>query len=244
MELTILHLCPDCMSLYGEYANIAVLRRHLEAMGVAVNVHAATCEDTPDFSSADLIYMGAGTERRQKLALEKLLPHAEGLKSAVEQNALLFFTGNAMEVLGASVTDAAGKVWPGLGLADFTTIETTRRTPEDVIATPTLWDTAYPAVGFMNKCSTTHGITTPLFKDLPLGFGNESEHGPEGYISGNILATHITGPVLVKNPQLLDYLIRRLLAQKGWEIPAALPSLPHEKEAYAVTLRELQARIK
>ena len=30
MELTILHLYPDCMSLYGEYANLAVLRRHLE----------------------------------------------------------------------------------------------------------------------------------------------------------------------------------------------------------------------
>ena len=35
MELTILHLYPDCMSLYGEYANVAVLRRHLEAMRVS-----------------------------------------------------------------------------------------------------------------------------------------------------------------------------------------------------------------
>ena len=33
MELTILHLYPECMSLYGEYANIAVLRRRLEALG-------------------------------------------------------------------------------------------------------------------------------------------------------------------------------------------------------------------
>ena len=36
MELTILHLYPECMSLYGEYANIAVLRRRLEALGAAV----------------------------------------------------------------------------------------------------------------------------------------------------------------------------------------------------------------
>ena len=36
MELTILHLYPDCMSLYGEYANVAVLRRHLEAVGIKV----------------------------------------------------------------------------------------------------------------------------------------------------------------------------------------------------------------
>lgn len=243
MELTVLHLYPDCMSLYGEYANLAVLRRHLEVMGVTVNVRAVTCEDTPDFSGVDMVYMGAGTERRQKLALEKLLPHAEALKAAVE-NALLLFTGNAMETLGASITDAGGKTWPALALAGFTTTETAQRTPEDVIATPALWDAAYPAVGFMNKCSTTHGVTTPLFPDLPLGFGNDSPHGPEGYMSGNILATHITGPILVKNPPFLDYLLRRLFAQKGWELPEALPTLPHEKEAYEVTLRELRARIK
>ena len=38
MELKILHLYPDCMSLYGEYANVAVLRRHLENLGVSAAV--------------------------------------------------------------------------------------------------------------------------------------------------------------------------------------------------------------
>lgn len=244
MELTILHLCPDCMSLYGEYANIAVLRRCLDSLGVTVTVREITCEDTPDFSGADLIYMGAGTERRQKLALQKLLPGADGLARAVDQGALLFFTGNAMETLGKSVTDARGKVWDGLGLADFTTVETDKRDPGDVVAVSTLWDASTPIVGFMNKCSTTHDITTPLCGKLTLGFGNESEHGAEGYVSGNILATHITGPVLVKNPQFLHYIITRLFRQKGWEIPEALPILPHQQESYAVTLQELQARIR
>ena len=87
MELTILHLCPDCMSLYGEYANIAVLRRCLESLGAAVTVREITCGDAPDFSCADLIYMGAGTERRQKLALQKLLPSADGLARAADQGA-------------------------------------------------------------------------------------------------------------------------------------------------------------
>lgn len=40
MELTILHLYPEFMSLYGEYANLAVLRRHLEALGVTVSLQA------------------------------------------------------------------------------------------------------------------------------------------------------------------------------------------------------------
>lgn len=59
-----------------------------------------------------------------------------------------------------------------------------------------------------------------------------------------MFATHLTGPALVKNPDFLDLVIRRLFALKGWEVPERLPVLAHEREAYAVTLRELEARIK
>ena len=242
MELTIAHLYPDVMSLYGEYANIAVLRRTLEAMGVTVTVRRITFEDPMDVSGADFIYMGAGTERRQKAVLNAASQYGPALKTAVEDGAVLLFTGNAMETLGASVTDAAGKAWPGYALADFTTVETDRRDPGDVVAVSGLWDA--PAVGFMNKCSTTHGIATPMFRELPLGFGNEAEHGPEGYVSGDVFATHLTGPVLVKNPQMLDFFVRRLFARKGWDCPETLPEQPHQRAAYETTLRELRGRIK
>ena len=238
MELTILHLYPDCMSLYGEYANVMVLRRHLEAMGVSVTVKTALFEDAPDFGRADFIYMGAGTERTQKAALTALLPHKAALKGAVDRGAVVLFTGNAMETLGISVVDAAGKTWPGLRLADFATVETDRRAPEDVVAHTPLWEG--PVVGFMNKCSVTEDAT-PLFDRLSLGFGNEEEKGPEGYASGNVFATHITGPVLVKNPDFTDFLIRRIFEQKGWDLPDKLPVLPYEREAYEVTVKELTA---
>lgn len=240
MKLTILHLYPDCMSLYGEYANVAVLRRHLEAMGVSVTVQTALFEDAPDFEHADFIYMGAGTERTQKAALTALLPHKDALKRAIDRGAAVLFTGNAMETLGLSIVDAAGKTWPGLALADFSTVETDRRAPEDVIAHTSLWEGA--VVGFMNKCSMTEDAA-PLFDRLSLGFGNEEEKGPEGYVSGNVFATHITGPVLVKNPDFVDFLIKRIFSLKEWELPESLPVLPYEREAYEVTLKELTGRI-
>ena len=83
MELTIAHLYPDSMSLYGEYANVAVLRRKLEAMGVEVSVRRFTCEDILDFSGVDFIYMGAGTEKRQKGVLIAAPNYAPALKAAV-----------------------------------------------------------------------------------------------------------------------------------------------------------------
>lgn len=242
MELTLLHLYPDLMGLYGEYANLAVLKRHLEAIGVHVTLRAVEPEDRPDFAAADMIYMGAGTERSQKAALTALLPYRDELKAALDRGAVVLFTGSAMELLGQSVTDAAGKVWTGLDLAGYATRETDRRDPGDVIAVPTLWDS--PAVGFMNKCSVTTGVDKPLFSVLALGFGNEREGGPEGYTEGNLFATHITGPVLVKNPDFLDLILTRLLAGKEWELPGKLPVLPYEREAWEVTLRELQGRIR
>ena len=240
MELTILHLYPDCMSLYGDHANVMVLRRHLEAMGVSVAVETALFEDTPGFEHADFIYMGAGTERTQKAALTALLPHKAAFQAAVDRGAVVLFTGNAMETLGVSVTDASGDAWPGLGLAEFATVENDRRDPEDVIAHSELWDS--PVVGFMNKCSVTKGVATPLFTQLTEGFGNEENFAPEGYVSGDVFATHLTGPVLVKNPDFVDFLIKRIFAAKGWELPDKLPVLPYEREAYEVTLKELEAR--
>lgn len=239
MELNILHLYPSLMGLYGEYANLTLLKEELELLGVTVNLKTVAPEEVPDFESADFIYMGAGTERSQKAALTVLLPHREALKRGLDRGAVVLFTGNAMETLGASVTDAAGKSWEGLGLAGFATTETDKRTPGDVIALPSLWDA--PVVGFMNKCSLTKGVDSPLFPGLALGFGNEKEQGSEGYVSGNLFATHLTGPVLVKNPDFLDLLVRRIFEIKGWTCPDRLPDIPYQREAYEVTLKELRA---
>ena len=242
MKLQLTHLCPEAMDLYGEYANLLILRRHLEDLGVEAELASVPLYSAPDLSQADFIYMGCGTERTQKAVLQWLLPHAGGLRAALDRGAAVLFTGNAMDLLGRSVTDRDGKSWEGLGLGDFTTAETEKRTPHDVIATPALWEGA--AVGFMNKCSTASGVTSPLFTALSMGFGNDREGGGEGFVSGDLYATHITGPVLVKSPAFTDYLVGRIFALRGWDLPEARPAYPHEAAAYAVTLRELSARLR
>ena len=47
MEVKILHIYPDLMSLYGSYANLSVLRRYLEALGCTVTVDALRPGETP-----------------------------------------------------------------------------------------------------------------------------------------------------------------------------------------------------
>ena len=241
MELKIAHFYPDLMSLYGSYANVSVLRRYLEALGCTVTVQPVRPGEGADIAGADFLFMGAGTERAQRFAAGDFVQYGPTVKALAEDGCAMLFAGTAMELLGASVTDKDGETYSGIGLAAFTTVQGSRRIVGDVYGTTDLFPEA--VVGFMNKCSLTHGVTTPLFSSLSLGFGNDQEGGGEGYASGNVLATHITGPVLVKNPDFLDLIIRRLFAAKGWELPEALPSFPHEREAYEVTLRELKNRI-
>lgn len=132
------------------------------------------------------------------------------------------------------MTDAAGKRHEGLGLFDFETVETERRIVGDCLASCA--ETDMPVVGFMNKCSKTTGVETPWFT-LQMGFGNEKEGGPEGLCAPNCLATHLSGPLLVKNPPILGLVIQRLTG----ETPATMDETM--ERAYRTTAQALQKRL-
>ena len=72
--MKILHLFHNLMNLYGEYANTLALKRELENRGVSVTLEKQSVGDKIDFSDADFIYIGSGTEKNQKVALEALKP--------------------------------------------------------------------------------------------------------------------------------------------------------------------------
>ena len=85
MSIQLLHLYPDLMNLYGEYANVAALRRSLERQGAEVVVRTGTLYEDIDFSGADFLYMGAGTESAQLTALEDLRRYETAVRAALER---------------------------------------------------------------------------------------------------------------------------------------------------------------
>ena len=244
MNIKLLHLYPEAMSLYGEYANLTLLSRYLTWRGAQVELQSVDCDQAPDFTGADLIYMGAGTERTQKAALGWMAPYKDALKEAAE-HAVVLFTGNAMELLGASITDQKGTAHEGLGFGGFATVETDKRLPHDAIAKTGLFPE--PVVGFMNKCSHTDGVEEPLFEAMTMGMGNAREGGAEGFRHGNVVGTHITGPVLVKNPAFLTWVADKLYKNRGETmppVPAGLDWMDMAQRAYQVTLEELSALLR
>ncbi len=236
MELKLLHIYDDVMNLYGEYANVAVMARYLTDLGHSVSVDTLSLYEKKDISGYDFYYMGAGTERKQKLVLSQLLDYREALLRACDEGKAMLFTGNAVELLGVSVTDSEGKTYDCLHLVDFTTAEGTRRITGDCLAK--FDETGDVLVGFMNKCSRTTGVETPLFK-LQMGFGNDADRGAEGFRKNNCLGTHLTGPILVKNPAMLRYIARLLLGADC----ADTVTYSYMEKGYETTLSELQKRL-
>lgn len=233
MEVKLLHIYDDVMNLYGEYANVAVLARFLRDLGHEVSVDTLSLYETKDISGYDFYYMGAGTERKQKLALSQLLRYRQALKNAYEAGKVMLFTGNSFEMLGSQITDADGKTYEGLKLFSFRTEEGKRRITGDCLAQ----FGSDLMVGFMNKCSKTTEVEHPLFT-LTMGYGNEGDKGYEGFREGNCFGTHLVGPILVKNPAMLRCMAKLLGAENTDSV-----SYPYMEKSYETTRTELLKRL-
>lgn len=241
MNIRILHFYPDLMGLYGSYANVSVLRRTLEQMGCTVTVEPVALGQAVDLTGADFLYMGAGTERSQKAALADFLRFAPAVRSAAESGVSMLFAGTAMELLGNTITDESGETFQGIHLADFAATQGKRRIVGDVCGlTPLTNDVV---VGFMNKCSQLTGINTPLLTTLKMGFGNDASVTGEGFLYKNVLGSHLTGPLLVKNPHLLQKVIAAIYAHRGEPLPV-IPVNPYAQQAWVTTSQQLLALCK
>lgn len=238
--MKILHLYYDLMNLYGEYGNISAIERILQKSGQECQIDKMTINDEVDFNKYDFIYIGSGTERNQKVVLKDFTKYAEQIKSYIGGNKLMLMTGNSFEMLGKAITDCNGDVHMGLGVFDFVTIEqNSKRITSDAIFTTEFQENAL--VGFINKCSEINGIISPLFT-VKMGIGNSSNNNKEGLHLANLFATHLTGPILIKNPYFLEFIAKRLSENtNGFEVKTDY--LKYEYLAYDISLKELTKRL-
>ena len=228
------HLYPDLMDLYGDYANLLILSRALSRAGYENEIVKRSLIDRFDLSDAGFIYIGSGRESSQKRAMEHLLRNRGEFLGAYERGVPILLTGNAMEMIGKSVTDRKGERHEGLGIASFETAEGDKRLVSDEIVSRN----GKKLVGFINKASEIKGVDRPLFR-VEFGLGNAGEEKEEGYQAKSLFATHLIGPILVKNPAFL--LEMTALAAKG-SVDAERIRDRYAEEAFQITLEELSKR--
>ena len=227
--IRILHLYPQLMNLYGDYGNLTVLRRHLEDLGEKVRIDRKEPDDVFNLYNYDLIYMGSGTENNRNVALRKLKRQAHILRSCLENDKVILFTGNAMELLGKQIDEEEG-----LSLIDFTVTTSEKRYTGDVILHN---DQIGDVVGFINKSTLIEGGKENALFTYEFRAGDLMDNDYEGYRLRNLFGTHVIGPVLVKNPNFMDEIVRLLAGSSYRKI-----SYEHEQKAYETNLSELRKR--
>ncbi|MEE1085982.1 MAG: glutamine amidotransferase [Schaedlerella sp.] len=234
MKLTIGHLYPDLLNLYGDRGNIQCFCKRLEWRGIEAEVIPFVSGDTIDFSKLDIILLGGGSDREQELVCEHLKKIKDDFRNYVENDGVVLAVCGGYQLLGKYYkTDK--KTIEGLGILDIYTEWEPERMIRNIILNSPLFDT--PVVGFENHGGRTYiGDHTPFGKVF-YGLGNTGKSGYEGVVYKNVIATYLHGPLLPKNPHVCDYLLERALKRKyGKDIKLeALPDkLEHKANNYIV----------
>ena len=225
MELRLLALYPDQMNIYADRGNILFLRHRCEWRGISFSYAAAGPGDRLDPGAHDLIYIGGGQDRDQRVvAVDLVDTKRQDLTSAVDDGAVLLAVCGGYQLLGHSYQLGEERI-AGLGLADLETVrEPGERLIGNVAIEADLGTGPQLIAGFEN-----HGGRTYLGDDAqPLGkvvkgFGNNGRDGLEGVHRDNLIGTYLHGPLLPKNAWLADRLIQMALGRRQGSEPELEP---------------------
>lgn len=211
MKLTIGHLYPDLLNLYGDRGNIQCFCKRLEWRGIDSEVLPFLSGDSIDFSKLDIVFLGGGSDREQELVCEHLKKIRENFKNYVENNGVVLAVCGGYQLLGKYYQTDTKKI-EGLSILDITTEWASKRLIGNIILSSSL--TSQRIVGFENHAGRTNIGTYTPFGKVEYGYGNDEVSGYEGIVYKNLIGTYLHGPLLPKNPQICDYLLSRALQQK------------------------------
>lgn len=229
MKLTIGHLYPDLLNLYGDRGNIACLMKRCIWRGIEAETIEFNTGDQIDFSKLDIVLLGGGSDREQAIVCKSLLEIQSEFKDYVEDGGVVIAVCGGYQLLGKYYKTDAGMI-EGLNLVDIYTEQEEGRLIDNIVLDSELVD--MPIVGFENHSGRTYLNGNKPFGKVLYGAGNDGKSGYEGVVYKNVIGTYLHGPLLPKNPQVSDYLIRKALERKyGGEVILTPLDDSQEKEA-------------
>lgn len=206
------YLYYDLLNLYGENGNIKALKTNLEKQDIKVNIHFITIDDKPDFTKYDLIYIGSGTENNLKMVVPHIMKYQKQIKEEIKKGKFYLITGNAINLFGKYIIDENHEKIETLNAFNFySKIEPFRMIDDGIMKCSFLKN---PVIGFQNQSTIIKDNKHPMFKVIK-GIGSYPKSSDEGILYKNFYGTYLIGPLLIRNPEFLDYFIKKLLKSKN-----------------------------
>lgn len=211
ITLTLGHLYPDQLNLYGDRGNILTLQQRCQWRGIRLRVVELGIGDALDPDAYDMLFIGGGQDRDQAPVAQDLYETKSiGLWAAIEDDMPVLAVCGGYQLLAHYYRPASGPDLKGLGVFDAWTVHRGARAPRCIGDIAIRWN-GQTLVGFENHGGQTYlGTAKPLGKVLK-GFGNNAQDGTEGAVYRNAFGTYLHGSLLPKNPHFADHLIELAL---------------------------------
>jgi hypothetical protein len=209
-SVTLVHLYPREMNIYGDTGNVKTLLWRLRRHGFDPRLKSVSVgEKIP--SAADIIVCGGGQDSGQLLVQADLAKQAHTLQAMVKDGIVLLSVCGTYQLFGEYFQTNKEERIRGISLFDAYTVAGQERLIGNVVVSSPFGH----LVGFENHS----GRTILREGQLPLGrvikgFGNDGQSSKEGAVTHNAFGTYLHGPILPKNPQFADELIARAVDRR------------------------------
>lgn len=220
-SLTICHLYPDILNLYGDRGNVIALQKRCLWRGIDVGIQNISLGRPFSAEQCDILFIGGGQDFEQEIMLEDFYKQHEEIKRYVENDGTVLAICGGYQMLG-KYYETEEKLIELPGVINIETKSSKKRLIGNLVFEWVHNQTgeSYRAVGFENHSGLTYlgeGVN-PLGKVVK-GFGNNGEDGYEGARYKNVFCSYSHGSLLPKNPHLADYILSCAFKKKYPDAP-------------------------
>lgn len=217
MKLTIAHLFPDMLNIYGDHGNIATIEKRCEWRGIDVDVCNVDIDQPIDPERYDFYFIGGGQDQQQLHVAKRFQELKPQIHEAVDSGAVILAICGGYQLLGHYYQPFNADKIEGISVLDAYTVAGKTRFIGNVTIELDERISANPPtlVGFENHSGLTYlgeGVI-PLGKAI-VGNGNNGKDKLEGANYKHVYGTYLHGSLLPKNPHFSDLLIRQALSRK------------------------------
>ncbi|TDM12056.1 type 1 glutamine amidotransferase [Macrococcus lamae] len=212
-SINIYHFMPDKLNLYGDIGNIIALTKRAKWRGIDVKVTDVKETTGLSLSEADILFIGGGSDREQAIATQELFRIKDDFKAAIEDGVPALTICGGYQFLGEKYVTPDGQSLPGLNILDFYTESKKDRLTGNIVIES---ETFGQIVGFENHGGRTYHPYGTLGNVIS-GYGNNDTDKKEGLHYKNLLGTYLHGPILPKNHEITDYLLKAACERKNIE---------------------------
>ena len=216
MELKICHMYPDVLNLYGDRGNVMCMTRRLQWRGLETSVTKLPIGAGKSLSGFDLVFIGGGQDFEQQVLLEDLHRGKDReIISAIEDGVTFLTICGGFQMLGSYYETYDGKRCDFIGALDLCTIGSKTRMIGNYKFRCGPDAGGSVVVGFENHSGKTRlGSGVKPLGTVLAGYGNNGEDKTEGVHYKNVFGTYSHGPLLPKNPEFCDFLLKTALERK------------------------------